>query len=108
MLYRYTENILAEAVLFEDHHQTNFNIVGVSLHRDKSATDNSNDVGGYYHDRSGTAVASGRFMLNYNIPYADIYMDVKEKFRRNGFGTLIVEELKKGNLSHWKSTRGQV
>jgi hypothetical protein len=40
-------------------------------------------------------VASGGFMLNYNFPYADIYMDVKEPFRRMGFGSLIVQELKK-------------
>ena len=34
-------------------------------------------------------------MLNYNIPYADIYMEVKEEFRRHGFGALMVQELKK-------------
>ena len=34
-------------------------------------------------------------MLNYNIPYADIYYEVKENFRQKGFGSLIVQELKK-------------
>ncbi len=39
-------------------------------------------------------VASGGLMLNYNHPYADIYYDVKEEFRKKGFGTLLVQELK--------------
>jgi ribosomal protein S18 acetylase RimI-like enzyme len=34
-------------------------------------------------------------MLNYNKPYADIYMEVKPSFRRRGFGSLMVQELKK-------------
>jgi predicted GNAT family acetyltransferase len=34
-------------------------------------------------------------MLNYNFPYADIYMDVKENYRKKGFGSLMVQELKK-------------
>lgn len=95
MLYRYAENVIAEAILFEDHHQTTHSIAGVSLHRHQAATGNPNDVGGYYLEQQGIPVASGGFMLNYNIPYADIYMEVKEEFRNNGFGTLIVQELKK-------------
>ena len=34
-------------------------------------------------------------MLNYNMPYADIYMEVKEHARRKGYGSLMVQELKK-------------
>ena len=33
-------------------------------------------------------------MLNYNLPYADIYMHVLEEHRGKGFGSLIVQELK--------------
>jgi RimJ/RimL family protein N-acetyltransferase len=40
-------------------------------------------------------VASGGIMLNYNIPYADLYMQTREEFRQQGYATLIVQELKK-------------
>jgi RimJ/RimL family protein N-acetyltransferase len=40
-------------------------------------------------------MATGGFMLNYNHPFADIYMDVKEEFRQRGLGSLMVQELKK-------------
>lgn len=95
MLYRYTENIFPEAVLFEEHHQTDLYIPGASLRRDEPAISHPNDMGGYYIEHNGIRVASGGFMLNYNIPYADIYMEVKEEFRKSGFGALIVQELKK-------------
>ena len=94
MLYRYAENIHAEAVLFEDHHQTNFTIPGVILQRTQPG-DNPNDVGGYFLQQDDETVATGGFMLNYNMPYADIYMDVNENFRRKGYGSFIIQELKK-------------
>ena len=34
-------------------------------------------------------------MFHYNVPYADIYMDVVEPFRRRGFGSYLVQELKR-------------
>ena len=43
----------------------------------------------------GEILAHGGLMLNYNIPFADIYMHVKEPFRGMGLGVLIVQELKK-------------
>ena len=34
-------------------------------------------------------------MLNYNMPYADIYYEVNENYRQKELGTLMVQELKK-------------
>ena len=39
--------------------------------------------------------ATGGLMLNYNMPYADIYYEVNENYRQKGLGTLMVQELKK-------------
>ena len=36
-----------------------------------------------------------RYICNYNMPYADIYYEVNEQYRRKGYGTLMVQELKK-------------
>ncbi|MBC7829007.1 MAG: GNAT family N-acetyltransferase [Chitinophagaceae bacterium] len=95
MMYEYAENINAEAVLFEDHHQTHFAIPGILFRRDRTDNKNPSDVDGYILEKNGEVIATGGFMLNYNIPYADIYMEVKESFRRNGFGSLLIQELKK-------------
>jgi GNAT superfamily N-acetyltransferase len=40
-------------------------------------------------------VATGGLMFHYNVPYTDIYMDVAEPFRRRGFGSYLVQELKR-------------
>lgn len=95
MMYRYAENIEAEAVLFEDSHQTNLMIPNTVLKRNLEGQDNPSCVGGYFLEHDGKEVATGGFMLNYNMPYADIYMDVQEQDRRKGFGSLIIQELKK-------------
>jgi RimJ/RimL family protein N-acetyltransferase len=95
MLYEYSQNINAEAVLFEDHFITNFDIPGVIFLK-KPAEDNIGDgVGGYVLEQNGEVLATGGFMLNYNLPYADIFYEVNENFHQKGFGSLIVQELKK-------------
>lgn len=95
MLYEYAEKICAEAILFEDNFQTNFQIPGVVFDRRETENKNINDVGEFFLEQNGETVATGGFMLNYNIPYADIYMAVAEGHQRKGFGSLIIQELKK-------------
>ena len=41
------------------------------------------------------AAATGGILFHYNRPYGDIYMDVKEPFRRRGLGAYLVQELKR-------------
>lgn len=43
----------------------------------------------------GEAVATGGFLCHYNPPYGDVYMSVVESARRKGFGSYIVQELKR-------------
>ncbi len=95
MLFEYSRDIQAEAILFEDHYQTHFNIPGISFLKHPGEQESEQDVGGYVIEQNGAVVASGGFMLNYNMPYADIYMEVKEAYRQKGFGSLIIQELKK-------------
>jgi len=40
-------------------------------------------------------VAKGGLMFHYNPPYADIYMEVVQPFRRRGLGSYLVQELKR-------------
>ena len=95
MLYGFAENINAESILFEDNFQTDLNVPGVVFRREEEAVTTEYEASGYFLDLDGDTVATGGLMLNYNKPYADIYMEVKEPFRRKGFGSLITQELKK-------------
>jgi len=95
MLCEFSQNINAEAILFEDHFQSGLQISG-ALFRKKTKEDKLNDeVGDFILLHNGEVVADGGLMLNYNMPFADIYMKVNENHRQNGFGALIVQELKK-------------
>jgi GNAT superfamily N-acetyltransferase len=42
-----------------------------------------------------TSVATGGVLFHYNVPYGDVYMNVEEPFRRRGFGSYLVQELKR-------------
>jgi len=94
MLYETTHHIQAEAILFEDNDTTAWQIPGVSFRKRLASDDMGEDDSTHVLERDGVIIASGGLMLNYNIPYADIYMQVKEPFRRQGLGALIVQELK--------------
>ncbi|HEX5153746.1 MAG TPA: GNAT family N-acetyltransferase [Parafilimonas sp.] len=94
LLYEYTENINAEAILFEDSFQTNLSMPHVSFEKNTAENNNPNDCA-YILKLHDEIVATGGLMLNYNLPYADVYYEVKESHRRKGFGSFIVQELKK-------------
>jgi GNAT superfamily N-acetyltransferase len=95
MLYEFSGSIVAEAILFEDHVTTRHEIPGVLFRKRKTKDDMNDDDISHVLEWNGEIVASGGLMLNYNFPYADIYMQVKEAFRGKGLGSLIVQELKK-------------
>ena len=96
LVYRYGQNINAEAILFEEYYQTNLSIPG-TIFRKRTDSDFKikEDDGPYILEHNGQLVAHGGLMQNYNFPYADIYMHVLEAHRRKGFGSLLVQELKK-------------
>ena len=52
-------------------------------------------VGTYVVEFDKTVVATGGYLTHYNFPYADIYMEVKESERKKGFGSFLVQEVKK-------------
>lgn len=95
MLYQYARNIRAEAILFQDHFETAHRVPGATFRRRTPEDQMEDDDSDYVLELNGEIAASGGLMLNYNIPYADIYMQVKEPFRRKGLGSLLVQELKR-------------
>ena len=93
LLYSHARNIQAEAILFEDAGATALSIPGAVMKPANEGEEGASDCQ-YQLWHNGREVASGGLMLNYNLPYADIYMEVNERFRGNGYGSYIVQELK--------------
>ena len=50
-------------------------------------------VGDFVIDVRGDVVATGGFLLHYNPPFADIYMEVRGDMRRRGFGSFLVQQI---------------
>lgn len=95
MLHEFSESIVPEAILFEEDVETHWRIPGVNFIRRPLDDDNPAHYGRYVLEYEGLEVADGGFLTNYNKPYADIYMEVRDAHRGKGYGSLIVQELKK-------------
>jgi len=93
MLFEFSTDIHAEAVLFEEDFTSSLSIDGAEL-VSTGKSDNRFDHP-YVLKHHGEVVGSGGLLLNYNFPYADIYYGIDEAHRRKGFGSLFVQELKK-------------
>ena len=99
MIYQFGKDINADVVLFEAGFTTNIS-VGKAVFRLRNEQDavfeeHEDGKGTYVLALNGTIVASGGFLLHYNPPFADLYMEVNTSYRKMGFGSLIIQELKK-------------
>lgn len=90
MAFESARNINAEAILFEAAFETAFTINGAQFVKSKSP----DEWDAYSVQRGGEIVATGGYVWNYNFPYIDIYYEVKENFRKRGYGAFIMQELK--------------
>jgi len=99
MLYEFSQKINADVVLFEDHVVTEYAIPGMVFRSRKEGDfifeHEVEPIGEYVLELEGEVVATGGYGLHYNMPFADLYMEVKENCRGKGFGSFIVQELKK-------------
>jgi GNAT superfamily N-acetyltransferase len=89
MLHAKAHNITSEKIVFEDKLTTALRAHGVRFHhRGDPDQDWALEV-------DGVIAATGGILYHYNRPYGDIYMEVKEPYRRRGFGSYLVQELKR-------------
>ncbi len=100
MLYEFAENVNADVVLFEEHAMTNLTIPGAVFRRRRKdetfyCNRRQDDPADFVVEIDGEIVASGGFLLHYNMPFADLYMETCEGFRRRGLGSYILQEIKK-------------
>jgi GNAT superfamily N-acetyltransferase len=101
MLYDCAANITSDTILFEDAFSTHLTCPTGLLRKvteaDKEQLEaNKLDSGaGWVIESDGVPVAAGDVLFHYNPPYGDIYMAVHEGYRRRGFGSYLVQELKR-------------
>lgn len=101
MLYDCAKNISDEKILFQDVFVTHLacpngvfrrampeETVSVFSHQREP-------VGDWVVEADGAVVATGGFYCHYNPPYGDLFMEVTESARRRGFGSYLVQELKR-------------
>jgi GNAT superfamily N-acetyltransferase len=99
LLLEFGRNIRSDVVLFEDYATTNLVVVGASVRRrrpEEAMFDHHGEPeGDYVVEVEGTIVASGGFLLHYNPPFADLYMETRADARRRGYASLLLQEVKK-------------
>ncbi|WP_428662815.1 GNAT family N-acetyltransferase [Runella sp.] len=95
LIYEYSENINAQAILFEDHHVTTITHPETQFRLRTDDDPHVEGAGAYVLQHQGRIVATGGIMLHYNIPFADLFMEVNESYRNNGLGSYLLQELKR-------------
>jgi GNAT superfamily N-acetyltransferase len=99
MLCEFAKNISSDVVLFkagaETHHTFDDVIFRRKLDTDRLFDHHSEPEGDYVLEKNGEIVASGGFLLHYNKPFADLYMEVQAQHRRKGYGSFLIQEVKK-------------
>ena len=90
MLYDCATNITADNVLFADGFTTSLPCPRGAL---KRAKDKRNEE--WVIECDGHIAASGGLLFHYNPPYGDVFMEVEERYRQQGFGSYLVQELKR-------------
>lgn len=99
MLFDCATNIIPEKVLFHDAFVTHLacpnGVFRQSTPGDAVFPHQHEPVGNWIVEANGSVVATGGFLCHYNPPYGDIYMEVVEPARRQGFGSYLIQELKR-------------
>lgn len=97
MLFEFCRDINADTVLFEAGAATGHvlpgGIVRARRNDDRIFEHTVEPVGDYVVELHGEVVATGGFLLHYNRPFADLYMEVEQHHRRKGVGSFLVQEI---------------
>jgi GNAT superfamily N-acetyltransferase len=101
LIHDFTENIEVEKILFVDRMVTNHQPGGaVFRHAEPQDAERifehkAEPVGDWLVEVNDEIVATGGILFHYNRPYGDIFMEVESSFRRRGYGSFLVQELKR-------------
>jgi GNAT superfamily N-acetyltransferase len=101
MLYDCAESITGDTILFEDGPPTHLTCpAGIfrkttEADRPRLEAQKLDPDSGWLIESEGVPVATGGILFHYNPPYGDLYMAVAESHRQRGYGSFMVQELKR-------------
>jgi GNAT superfamily N-acetyltransferase len=101
MLYDCAANIVSDTILFEDGITTRLTCPagvfrkGTEADRERLVEQKLDPGSSWLIESEGVPVATGGVTFHYNPPYGDLYMGVAEAYRQRGFGSYMVQELKR-------------
>jgi RimJ/RimL family protein N-acetyltransferase len=120
MLYDCAVDLTSETILFDDRLATDLQPPPGATLRAVTAVDRrrvfphtTEPVGNWGLECQGELAATGGILFHYNPPYGDIYMEVAGAYQRRGFGSYLVQELKRicremGNIPAARCNEGNV
>lgn len=99
LLFEHSSSVSSDVMLFEDHLSTDLLYAGGTV-RPRQESDiifehTLEPVGDYVLEAGGEVIATGGFLLHYNEPFADLYMEVRKDRRERGAGAFLLQEVKK-------------
>jgi len=98
MLLACGTNITPESILFADVSASNLALARGVFRRvtthDRLASGAELDCD-FVIEVDGQIASTGGYFCHYNPPYGDIYMETPEEFRRQGFASYLVQEMKR-------------
>jgi len=101
LIYDYVEKVIVGHILFENWKTTEYSLKDVAFRRAKPEDKDRifphlvEPVGDWLLESENQIVATGGVLYHYNPPYGDLFMEVHPESRRRGFGSFLIQELKK-------------
>lgn len=101
MLFDCARNIRSETILFQDAETTHLACPGAHLRHAKPEdaghvfAHQHEPVGDWLIEVEGSVIATGGAYDHYNPPYSDLFMEVAPSHRGRGYGSYLVQELKR-------------
>jgi GNAT superfamily N-acetyltransferase len=101
VLYDCSTGITSDQVVFHDALTTGLSAPG-AVFRATAEADRGmvsehrvEPVGEWLLEHGRAVVATGGIATHYNTPYGDLFMEVDEPYRRRGYGSYLIQELKR-------------
>src|SRR5258707_8620135 len=101
MLHTFADGVVSESILFHDRLTTSLNAAGACVrqaHADDAVAISAQGLDAdatWVLEVEGNLAGTGGGLFHYNRPYGDVYMAIAKPFRRRGFGSYLVQELKR-------------
>jgi GNAT superfamily N-acetyltransferase len=101
MLYDCAREITSDTVVFHDALTTNLAVPDAVFRqvteadRERIFEHKVEPTGEWLIEVEGSIVATGGVATHYNPPYGDLFMEVVESHRRRGYGSYLIQELKR-------------